>query len=630
MKSRYDKKASVKAPEKKAAQGVAAQVQAVRQGSKGAAHRREPEPPSGRAEADFSTVKAGLIDTMQQAIVVADREGLIQYVNDAFPEVLGYNSEEVIGKNPLMLCAGHQDRNMVKAVTDAVRHSGHWEGEVTVVSKEGETHPFWVCINAVRGRGGAISHYLGMIIDITALKQNEQRLLQMANYDMLTGLPNRSLMYDRLKQALSVSRRYGHSVAVMLLDIDRFKEVNDTLGHHVGDRLLTETAGRLMGCVRESDTIARMGGDEFLVILPEVGHPTNAAHLAQKFLEALSKPFALEGHDVYVSGSIGITLYPSDSDDMNMLIKNADTAMYHAKAQGKNNFKFFTEGINRSTVERFKLESRFRRALDKLEFHLNYQPKVDLTSGRICGMEALLRWYHPEQGSINPSLFIPLAEETGLVVPLGEWVLREACRQNRAWQDEGLPPLKVSVNLSARHFHRKNLLQMIVGILRETKLDPRYLMIEITESTIIQNVEETIKTLKKLRRIGIGVSIDDFGTGFSSLNYLNRFSLDELKIDKSFVTDIANNADSRKVVTAVIALAHNLNLSVVAEGVEKEDQVGFLKKSNCDAVQGYYFSVPLSSEDFRKMVAGGTTIVPLRRGEKNRKGTRKRRSQPLT
>lgn len=550
-------------------------------------------------------LKATAVEATGNIVVMTDSRAKIEYVNHAFLEASGYSQEEILGESALVLCHDQNGEDLWKTISESVLRDGTWQGEIICSKKNGDVYPAWVCISSVKNGEGYADHYVGFSFDISLLKENEQRLQHMAHYDLLTNLPNRSLMYDRLKQAISLAKRYQYPVAVMLLDIDRFKEVNDTLGHHVGDQLLMEASFRLIGCVRESDTIARMGGDEFLVILSEVGNANNVAHVAQKLLEALSMPFQLDAQDVFVSASIGIAMYPSDGDDMHMLVRSADTAMYHAKAQGKNNFKFFTEGINRSTVERFMLESRFRRALEKLEFQLNYQPKVDLATGKMTGMEALLRWYHPEQGSVNPSLFIPLAEETGLVIPLGEWALREACRQSKAWQNEGMQPLRVSVNLSARHFHKKGLIDMIIRVLEETGLDPRHLMLEITESTIIENVEETIDTLNEFRAMGIGISVDDFGTGFSSLNYLNRFSIDELKIDKTFIQDISAKSDSRKVITAIIALAHNLNLKVVAEGVETEEQLRFLRENDCDQVQGYYFSRPLSTEEFSRQVSRG-------------------------
>jgi EAL domain-containing protein (putative c-di-GMP-specific phosphodiesterase class I) len=344
------------------------------------------------------------------------------------------------------------------------------------------------------------------------------------------------------------------------------------------------------------------------VILPEIGSANDAAHIAQKFLNILSAPFLLSGNELFISASIGISMFPNDSDDPDKLVKKADTAMYHAKAQGKNNFKFFTEDINKSTVERFILETQFRQALDKLEFHMNYQPKVDIRSGIITGTEALLRWYHPEQGNVKPGLFIPLAEETGFVVQLGEWALRESCRQNKEWQDKGLRPLRVSVNLSPRQFKKRDLLEMVKGVLDETGLDPQYLMLEITESTIMENIEETIGTMNSFRDLGVGISIDDFGTGYSSLNYLNRFSVDELKVDQTFISQLSD-ADNCKVVNAVIALAHELNHKVVAEGVETDEQLEFLRSNNCDEVQGYFFSKPLSAKDFHALLSEDPTYI---------------------
>ena len=555
----------------------------------------------------YVKLKGRVIDTSTQPVVVTDADANIIYVNHAFHEMSGYDRYELLGKNPKLLWSDRNDNDMFSRIGEHLK-SGNWQGEAWGIKKGGEEYPAWITISVLRDTRGKITNYAAFVFDVTMFKQNEQRLELMAHYDILTNLPNRTLMYDRLTQALRLARRHRFTFAVLLLDIDRFKEVNDTLGHHIGDQLLVEASRRLVNCVRESDTVARMGGDEFLIILPEVTGARSAAQVAQKCLDALSSPFGLDGHDVFVSASIGITLYPTDSKDIHVLVKNADTAMYHAKAQGKNNYKFFTEDINKSTIERFVLESRFRRALEKLEFQLNYQPKINIDSGKITGMEALLRWYHPEQGNINPGLFIPLAEETGLVIQLSKWALKEACRQNKEWQDEGLPPLRISVNLSAKHFHEKDLPDLIVSVLEEAGLDPKYLMIEITESTIIENVEETIHILQKLRKMGIGISVDDFGTGYSSLNYLNRFPIDELKIDKSFIEGILKDHDSGKVISAIIALAHNLNLKVVAEGVETEEQFKFLRDGHCNEMQGYYLSRPLSSHDFRRLIEKGLTL----------------------
>ena len=545
-----------------------------------------------------------MVDAYQaigQAFLRIDPKGMILDVNDPFTSISGYQREELLGRSIFSLSSEENPENLNRKIIRALFKEGHWEGEVFGKRKNEDAFPAWLSVKAGKKRGNTVLSYSAVVIDFTSIKENQKHLEKMAHYDVLTNLPNRSLMYDRLNHTVSLAKRHNYHVAVLLLDLDRFKEVNDSLGHHVGDLLLVEVAERLLETVRESDTVARMGGDEFLVLLPEVGSSNNAAAIAQKFIDYLVKPFFLEEHEIYISASIGITIFPIDGDDPDVLIKHADTAMYHAKAQGKNNYKFFTEDINKSTVERFTLETRFRRALDKLEFHLNYQPKVDIETRKMIGMEALLRWYHPDQGSVMPSLFIPLAEETGLVFQLGEWALRESCRQNKDWQDQGLRPVRVSVNISPRQFKKSDFMDIIQEVLEDTGLDPQYLMLEITESTVIDNVEDTILMLRELRKMGVGVSIDDFGTGYSSLNYLNRFAIDELKIDRSFITDISKDED-QKVVNAIISLAKNLNFKIVAEGVETKEQLEFLENTECNEIQGYYFSKPMSSEEMHAIL----------------------------
>lgn len=537
-----------------------------------------------------------------QAILITDKKWKMLGANPAFLDMFKYTAEELTGKKATTLWAESNEPKHLDELKEAVRKKGTWQGELIGLTKDNALKPVWLQVSTMKAPGNRASVYAVSAFDVSPVKENEQRLEHMAYYDGLTSLPNRTLLTDRLKHALIMAQRHGYPVAVIYLDLDRFKEINDTLGHNVGDLLLVEAAKRLKEQVRESDTVSRIGGDEFLILLPEVGSAQNAANISQKILDTMVEPFLLADHELFISASVGISLYPSDSEDADMLVMNADTAMYHAKAQGKNNYKFFTEDINKSTVQRFMLETRFRRALDKLEFQLNYQPKVNMTTGKISGMEALLRWYHPDQGSVKPSLFIPLAEETGLVLPLGEWALKEACRQNKEWQDEGLRPIRVSVNLSARQFRKSDLLDMVKSTLHETGLAPEHLMLEITETAIIDDIDSTIILLKDFRKLGVGVSVDDFGTGYSSLNYLNRFSIDELKIDQSFIAAI-NDADNRKVVNAIIALAHSLKHKVVAEGVEEKDQLDFLRENDCDEVQGYYFSMPLSGEEFHRLLS---------------------------
>lgn len=432
-------------------------------------------------------------------------------------------------------------------------------------------------------------------------ERKQAHLYHLAHYDALTGLPNRLLFEDRLTQALVHERRTGKLVALLFLDLDRFKAINDTFGHAVGDLLLKAVGERLSQSVRASDTVARMGGDEFTLIFSGIHEPRDAGKIAHLILEVMAKPFMLEGHEVFVSTSIGITLYPLDTDGIDLietLLKNADTAMYKAKDQGKNNYQFFTPEMNVATLERMLLENDLRKALENGEFILHYQPRIHCADGSVSGMEALIRWRHPKLGLVSPATFIPLAEETGLIVPIGEWVLRTACSQTKAWHDAGMPPLRVAVNISARQFKHADLILTIENVLHETGLNPRYLEVELTESLAMEDVQQTIITLNALNAMGISIAIDDFGTGYSSLAYLKRFPVDFLKIDQSFVRDIVDNDDSAAIAKAIIALAHNLNLEVVGEGVETSDQFDFLRQHDCEEVQGYLFSRPLCVEEF--------------------------------
>jgi len=395
----------------------------------------------------------------------------------------------------------------------------------------------------------------------------------------------------------------------MFLDLDRFKIINDTLGHPMGDRLLKGVAQRLRSCLREGDTVARLGGDEFMVVLPAIAHAEDAARVGQRILDALSVPFNFEGHELHIGVSIGIALYPNDGKSAEALLKNADIAMYRAKEQGRNNYQFYTPALNDMAFERLTLENSLRRALERREFVVHYQPQVSLNTGQIVGMEALVRWRHPELGLVAPMKFIPVAEETGLIVPIGEWVLQMACAQNKAWQEAGFPPLRVTVNLSARFFRRKDLMETVARILKETGLDPDYLELELTEGTTMENAEATIRTLHELKEMGVHLSIDDFGTGYSSLSYLKRFPLATLKIDRLFVQDITTSSDGAVITLAIIAMAHSLGLKVIAEGVETEEQLAFLRAHRCDEMQGYLFSRPIPAEAFTQLLREGRRLT---------------------
>jgi len=437
-------------------------------------------------------------------------------------------------------------------------------------------------------------------------KVAEQNLARLTDYDALTGLPNRSLFRDRLEHAMNRTARSSELLAVMLLDIDNFKTINDTLGHNLGDMLLQVITGRLQCCVLEDDTLARLGGDEFAIVLEGLAEIDEAAAVAQKIVDAFAHPFMLDGQEIYVTPSLGITIYPLDGNDSGGLLKNSDTAMYRVKEYGRNHYRFFTADMNALAMERFAMEGGLRRALERGEFVLYYQPQIDIKSGRMVGVEALLRWNHPERGLVQPNEFISLLEETHLIIPVGEWVLRTACSQSRAWQDAGLPPLRMGVNLSACQFRQENLVEMIDGILLETGISPMLLELELTEGMLMQNTAETSATLARLKSKGVLIAIDDFGTGYSSLAYLKRFPIDRLKIDRSFVQDIGTDANDAAITVAIISLGRSMGMNVIAEGVETGELLEFLGVQQCDEYQGYYFSRPVPAEEIALLL----TAIP--------------------
>jgi diguanylate cyclase (GGDEF)-like protein len=442
----------------------------------------------------------------------------------------------------------------------------------------------------------------------------EEKIHSLAYYDNLTGLPNRTFCLELITQAIRLAYRHKRNFATLFIDLDFFKRINDTLGHAIGDQLLQAVSERLQKYIRKSDHIARLeeddmaesvsriGGDEYIVLLNEIKDPHDAAKVANRILTDLLKPFKLNNHEVYVTASIGISVFPFDGEDSESLLRNADIAMSHAKKQGRNNFQFYSESMNTNALKRLTLENNLRKALERKEVFLHYQPKMDAKDKKIVGVEALIRWKHPELGLVSPAEFIPLAEETGLIIPIGEWVLRTACSQNKAWQKAGLEPIRISVNLSSRQFEQKNLLETISLVLFEADLDPEYLELEITESTVMKNPKYAIATLQELKATGINISIDDFGTGYSSLNYLRQLPLDSLKVDRSFVNKALTSTSDASIISAIIALAHNLNLKVVAEGVETEEQLKFLRKLQCNEVQGYLFSKPLHADEFVQLL----------------------------
>jgi len=438
-------------------------------------------------------------------------------------------------------------------------------------------------------------------------------IADLAQHDALTGLPNRRLLNERLTQAIALARRRGTHLALLFLDLDRFKHVNDSLGHEVGDRLLQSVAKRLMEVVRGTDTISRQGGDEFVLLLAEIAHGSDAAVAAQKMIDALAAPHVIDGQDLHVSASIGVSLFPEDGDAADTLLKNADTAMYHAKELGPNSFKFFRADMNARAVERQQIEADLRRALARHELMLHYQPKMNLQTGEMTGAEALVRWLHPDRGMMRPMQFVPIAEECGFIVPIGRWVLGEACSQARAWIDAGLPPTAVSVNISALELRDRDFLDHVYSVLKANRLEPRLLELELTESVLMEQARSTAHLLQSLKDIGVTIAIDDFGTGYSSLSYLREFPIDVLKIDQSFVHEITSNPDRTPIVSAVISMGRGLNHRVVAEGVETRSQLRFLQLNGCGEGQGHYFSRPVAADQFAKILETGLPVTLLPR-----------------
>jgi diguanylate cyclase (GGDEF)-like protein/PAS domain S-box-containing protein len=477
----------------------------------------------------------------------------------------------------------------------------------------GNLHTISISGRPIFDEEGRFTGYRGTGKDITEQKKVEDQIRHMAHHDALTELPNRVLLHDRIGQAIAQARRNSRVAALLVIDLDRFKNINDSLGHQVGDGLLRTVAERLVACVRGADTVARMGGDEFVVVLTDLKRAEDAGPIAQKILGALPRPVDIEGHELRVTTSIGICAYPHDGEDVETLVRNADAAMYHAKQTGRNNFQFFTRQMNIAANQRLLLERDLRLALEREEFTLYYQPQLDLKTGGIVGFEALIRWPHPQRGMIAPADFIPVAEETGLITPIGEWALRRACTQARGWQTLGYPKLQVSVNCSAQQFRLAGLVDMVARTLRETGLPASTLELELTESIIVEHTEHVMAKFEALDQMGVKLSIDDFGTGYSSLGYLKRFAIHELKIDQSFVRDVSTDPDDAAIVSAIIAMSHGLGLRVVAEGVETAEQLAFLKKAGCDWAQGYYFRRPLPAEEIEPLLRDWTSQTQLAR-----------------
>ena len=600
---------------------AAGQIQGIISLAQDIAERKKSEEALRESQRVLSTLMSNLPGMAYRC--KPDQDRTLEFVSEGAVELTGYSPADLIGSKRLSFTQliHPEDLNQVRTeIEGAVKRKRSFQLIYRIIDLQARQKWVWEQGIGVYASTGELVALEGFIIDVTERKLSEERLQFLAHHDALTGLPNRTLFLEHLRLALITAVRHQRLVAVLFLDLDRFKLINDTLGHATGDLVLKSVAERLTACLRRSDTVARLrnrndtvarlGGDEFTLLLTDIAQTADVPIIVQRILNAFIPPFVIEGQELFVTPSIGISLYPNDGDNAEKLLRNADTALYRAKEQGRNNYQFYLPEMNAKVSERLTMENNLRKALEREELLLHYQPQVDLNTGQIIGMEALVRWHHPDSGLVSPAKFIPLAEETGLIISLGEWVLRTACAQNKAWQASGLSPIRVGVNLSGRQFQQKGLIETVSRALRETGLSAEYLELELTESILMQKVETITSALSELDAMGIQISIDDFGTGYSSLSYLKRFPISKLKVDRSFVNDITTDPDDAAITAAIITMAHSLKLKVVAEGVETPAQLAFLRSLKCDGMQGYLFSRPLASKEATELLKTGKSLSP--------------------
>ena len=546
-----------------------------------------------------------VLRSMGEAVAVIDLEFRFISVNPSFSRITGYSEEEVVGQNANLLNANQHSADFYRRARAILERTGHWAGEMWQRRKDDQEFLGWLEMSEVRDSLGMRSHFVAVVNDITDKKRAEQELRYLANYDTLTGLPNRALLSERLGRAIVRARRQETRVAVLFLDLDRFKDINDSLGHAAGDRLLKAAATRLQATLGAADTVARLGGDEFTVVLEDVESVLAVERMAREILLAFAAPLEVdERHDVNITPSLGISLYPDHALVPTDLLKFADTAMYQAKAEGRNTYQIYNETMDTEARHRATIIAALRKALDRGELMLMYQPRMSLADGSITGVEALLRWRSPDLGEISPSVFVPLAEESGLILPIGEWVIREACRQLVAWREQGLLDICIGVNVSVLQLLRGNLSEFLAGVLAETRLPADRLELELTESMVMQNAQQATALLNELRNIGVSLAIDDFGTGYSSLVYLKRLPIDTLKIDKEFIDDLTRDPDDEAITSTIITMGHSLGLNVIAEGVETEQQLDFLREHGCDEIQGHWLSRPIDGASCLAFIRG--------------------------
>ncbi|MCK5912798.1 MAG: EAL domain-containing protein, partial [Desulfuromusa sp.] len=551
-------------------------------------------------------LSAAVFESTIEGIVITDADGVILAINQAFSEITGYTEADVLGENPRILKSDQHDTTFYQNMWQSLIDNGKWRGEVWNRRKTGEIYPELMTISSIRNDEGETINYVAVFTDITASKQAEDQLKYQAHHHPLTGLPNRLLLFARLEHSIQHVKRERERGAVMFLDLDNFKKVNDSLGHKAGDEVLKEVASRLQKGSREVDTVAHLGGDEFVIVMQSIRTVRDATTRAQQILDSLQKPFIVETYELYVSGSIGITEFTGAGENLESLLKNADSAMYKAKEEGKNCYQIYSSDLTEAAIEKVLLETHLRRALERNELVLHYQPQVDLPNGNIVAMEALVRWQHPDLGLLAPDKFISLSEETGLIIPMGEWILKTACEQLLIWRKQGYNLRRIAVNLSGKRIQQKNLLEVVERILLETGCPPDSLELEITEGFIMQHPEQSISVLQQIRALGVELSIDDFGTGHSSLNYLRRLPISRLKIDRTFVWDIGESSDGEAITKAVIAMGQSLNLQITAEGIETPEQRKFVEEHGCNEAQGYKFSRPLPAGEVSALLESAT------------------------
>lgn len=545
-----------------------------------------------------------VFDNAAEAVMITDAENRIVRINSAFTRITGWTAEESLGRNPSFLSSGKQSPDFYREMWQTLSEAGVWQGEVVNRRRSGQYYPEWLSISTVRNRQGKVTHYLAIFSDISERKRAEGLIHRYSWFDSLTDLPNKALLIDRINQAIIAAQNEGKPLYLLAFNLNRLKHINDSLGHNIGDEVLKIVAQRLVKATREGDTVSRVTGDDFVVVVPRLSQPHRAINLAERLVESINAPMDIQGNAIHITANAGLSVFPADGTEPDTLLMNADAALNHSRTQGQNKIAFFEPHMNAAILEKINLQGELTAALANQQFLLHFQPQLDLQTQRLTGVEALIRWQHPERGLVSPAVFIPAAEELGLIVQIGDWVIDEACRSLARWRQRGLTELCVAINLSAHQFAHTNLVQTVRDAIVRHGVPPERIELEITEGVAMHDADEVLTRLHELKAIGVQISIDDFGTGYSSLAYLMRFPVDKLKIDQSFVRDMGNSSEADSIVRAIVALAHGLSLAVIAEGVETDAQLDRLKHIGCNEIQGYLLSRPLSFDDVSQWIKG--------------------------